>query len=116
MRYVVLADTHGDERKMLSAVDYIRALGADAGIFLGDLCSDVRLLERELDIPFTAVEGNCDAGMTMYPGQDVIESEGVRIFLCHGHRYDVYEGPQRLIWAAQERECSVALYGHTHRQ
>ena len=37
MRYVVLADTHGDERKMLSAVDYIRALGADAGIFLGDL-------------------------------------------------------------------------------
>ena len=29
MRYVVLSDTHGDVRKMLAAVDYIRALGAD---------------------------------------------------------------------------------------
>ena len=116
MRYVVLSDTHGDLRRIFAAVDYIRALGADEGLSLGDLCCDASLLEKELRIPFRAVAGNCDAGMTRWPDEDVVMAEGARIFISHGHRFDVYEGPQRLIWAAQERECTVALYGHTHRQ
>ncbi len=116
MRYVILSDTHGDVSKMLAAVDFILALKPDAGIFLGDVCADAYLLQKELDIPFTIVAGNCDAGISPYPSTAVVESEGVRIFACHGHQYDVYEGVQRLMYAAQERECAVALYGHTHHQ
>ena len=115
MRFVVLSDTHGELSKMFDAVDYIKALSPDAVIFLGDVISDALALKTELRVPFHIVQGNCD-GYSPYPATDVIEAEGVRIFICHGHQYSVKEDPQRLIWAAQERECSVALFGHTHRQ
>lgn len=113
MRFVVLSDTHGDLSRIFSAVDYIRALSPDGVIFLGDVISDALALKSEIRVPFYIVQGNCD-GISGYPDQDVVEAEGVRIFICHGHRYGVNESPQRLIWAAQERECTVALYGHTH--
>lgn len=115
MRFVVLSDTHRDLSKMFAAMDYINALSPDAVIFLGDNVSDAVALKTELRVPFHIVQGNCD-GYSTHPATDVIEAEGVRIFICHGHQYDVKESPQRLVWAAQERECSVALFGHTHRQ
>lgn len=115
MRFVVLSDTHGEMSKMFSAVDYIKALDPDAVIFLGDIVSDAAALKTELRVPFYIVQGNCD-GYSAHPATDVVEAEGVRIFICHGHQYSVKESPQRLVWAAQERECSVALFGHTHRQ
>jgi len=115
MRFVVISDTHRDLSKMFAAVDYIKALSPDAVIFLGDVVGDALALKTELRVPFHIVQGNCD-GFSSHPATDVVEAEGVRIFLCHGHQYDVKESPQRLIWAAQERECTVALFGHTHRQ
>ena len=32
-----------------------------------------------------------------------------------GHRYNVDWGVDSLVYAAQERDCQLALYGHTHR-
>ena len=116
MRFVVLSDTHGDLSKMYGALDYLRALKPDALIHLGDLCRDAELLAREMDLQLYAVAGNCDAGRTAAPQERVLEVEGVRILLCHGHERGVSDGLQRLIYAAQERECGAALYGHTHRQ
>lgn len=116
MRFAVLSDTHGDLSRMFAAADYIRALKPDALIHLGDFCADAEAMAKELRLELHAVAGNCDAGRTTHPAADVLEAEGARILLCHGHTYDVGETPQRLIWAAQERECTAALFGHTHRQ
>lgn len=116
MRFAVLSDTHGDLSRMFAAADYIRALKPDALIHLGDFCADAEAMAKELRLELHAVAGNCDAGRTTHPVVDVLEAEGARILLCHGHNYDVGETPQRLIWAAQERECTAALFGHTHRQ
>lgn len=114
MRFVVLSDTHRELSRMFSAVDYIKALDPDAVIFLGDNVTDAAALKTELHVPFHVVQGNCD-GYSAHPATDVIEAEGVRIFICHGHQYDVKESPQRLMWAAQEKNCTVALFGHTHK-
>lgn len=116
MRFAVLSDTHGDLSRMFAAADYIRALKPDALIHLGDFCADAEAMAKELRLELHAVAGNCDADRTTHPAADVLEAEGARILLCHGHTYDVGETPQRLIWAAQERECTAALFGHTHRQ
>lgn len=116
MRFAVLSDTHGDLSRMFAAADYIRALKPDALVHLGDFCADAEAMAKELRLELHAVAGNCDAGRTTHPAVDVLEAEGARILLCHGHTYDVGETPQRLIWAAQERECTAALFGHTHRQ
>ncbi len=116
MRFVVLSDTHGDLSKMYRALDYLRALAPDALIHLGDHCADGEQLARELDLPLYAVAGNCDAGRTLAPQERVLEAEGARVLLCHGHAWGVNDGLQRLLYAAQERACAAALFGHTHRQ
>ncbi|NLB61569.1 MAG: YfcE family phosphodiesterase, partial [Clostridiales bacterium] len=44
----------------------------------------------------------------------VIEYGGVKIFLTHGHLYNVNTNTFSLVLRAQELNGSVALYGHTH--
>ncbi|HIY99711.1 MAG TPA: YfcE family phosphodiesterase, partial [Firmicutes bacterium] len=56
---------------------------------------------------------NCDFSYGLE--EAVIEAEQVRIFCCHGHKYGVKSGLGRLAARAKELDCSVALYGHTHR-
>ena len=58
------------------------------------------------------VAGNND----FFGGQSefVLDVEGRRIFACHGHRYGVKSGTDRLVRAAKEKLCDVALFGHTH--
>lgn len=113
MRYLVVSDTHGDLRCLFRAMDYLRALKPDALIHLGDFCGDGRLLQKELDVPLYAVAGNCDGAMGA-DAQQVIQEQGVNILLCHGHQYGVGGDVQRLLYAALERDCAVALFGHTH--
>ena len=47
--------------------------------------------------------------------ETVIEAEGVRIFCCHGNKYGVKSTLARLAARAKELDCTLALYGHTHR-
>jgi hypothetical protein len=49
-------------------------------------------------------------------GEDelVVDIEGVKIFACHGDKYGVKSGLNRLYARADELGCKVALYGHTH--
>lgn len=48
------------------------------------------------------------------PDELELEVEGRRLFACHGHRYGVKSGTERLAEAAKARGCDIALYGHTH--
>jgi putative phosphoesterase len=114
VRFLVLSDTHGDKTGMVRALDYLDALKADALLHLGDFDADADFLGRELRLPVTAVSGNCDAFRSMRPTEEILEVEGLRLLLTHGHRYGVKENLQRLLYAALERDCAAALFGHTH--
>ncbi len=112
MRALVFSDSHGDVRGMEKAINTVS--GVDAIIHLGDIERDVRWLEKNYgQYPLYAVLGNNDfyGGR---PTEAVIELEGARIFLCHGHTRGVRRGHEGLIAAAKARGCSAALYGHTH--
>ena len=108
---VVLSDSHGRRRN----VEKIMPLFAenDFVIHLGDGSADVRDFSREHPEKALVMKGNCDFsyGMEEY----VLETEGVRVLCCHGHKYGVKTGLARLAARAKELDCSVALYGHTHR-
>ena len=114
MRFLVLSDTHGDRTRMTRALDYLEALKPDALLHLGDCTRDGEFLAREMRLPLHAVCGNCDAFSSLYPSEEVLEVEGARLFLTHGHRYGVKEDLLRLTYAAKERGCGAALFGHTH--
>lgn len=86
----------------------------DAVIHLGDYETDAQtLMARWPQLPLYQVCGNCDRGASA-PGQ-LLELEGVRLFLTHGHLYQVKYGLLRAELAAREAQADVLLFGHTHR-
>lgn len=112
MKIAVFSDTHGNTGRMLRAV---RELRPDALVHLGDYERDTRGLKETFpDIPLYQVAGNCDVS-SVSPLDAIVDFGGVRTLLTHGHRYGVDWGRlDSLIYAAQERECRLVLFGHTH--
>ena len=112
MKAAVFSDTHGSTALMIEA---IRRTRPDVIIHLGDCERDTQCIEWEFpDTPLYRVCGNCDFVPTA-PDEDIVPLGPVKAFITHGHLYDVkYRGVDRLVYAAQERGCQLALYGHTH--
>lgn len=112
-RLLVLSDTHGDVDGIRGALPLIHALKPLRIYHLGDFKRDAAFLRTQTDVPVIGVQGNCDCG-GLEPVATAEDVEGVRIFLTHGHVYDVKLDTRMLTRAAVMRNCQVALYGHTH--
>ena len=113
MKVLVLSDSHGNETRM---VNLFREGGYLAVIFLGDVVRDIEHLSMiSGHVPVYRVKGNCDM-FEFAPDEQIIEIEGKRIFITHGHNYHVKSGYGALINAALAHDVDVALCGHTHVQ
>ena len=44
----------------------------------------------------------------------IIEVEGYKIFMTHGHNYGVRYTQEYIMEAAESQGANIALYGHTH--
>ena len=111
MRILIIADSHGDTRRVDKA---ILAINPDMLIHLGDIERDVEYLTDVYPhIPIHAVVGNNDP-LCRRGADKVIEVEGVKIFMTHGHLYGVWDNGFRIAQQAEEKGCSVALFGHSH--
>ena len=112
MNIAVFSDTHGSTALMREAV---RRFRPDVIIHLGDHDRDAEILRLDFpEIPLYVVSGNCDFGSRGLLA-DVVPLGPVKAYITHGHRYNVDWGVDSLVYAAQERDCQLALYGHTHR-
>ena len=60
-----------------------------------------------------AVRGNCDFS-GKYPEERLIEINGKRIFICHGHRYNVKYGYNSIYYKGKELGADIVLFGHSH--
>ncbi len=109
---VVFSDTHGSRK----GIDSIMPLIAenDIVVHLGDGAGDVREATKLYPEKVYVCAGNCDF-FSPLPTEGVLEVEGFRIFYCHGHKYGVKRELTELAKEAKRRDCSIALYGHTHR-
>lgn len=111
MKVCVISDSHNGMSALRAAVK--AAGGVDCYIHLGDVVGDARALGEMTGLPVYAVRGNCDWSLE-YETEDVITLDGVRLFITHGHKYNVNGGTYALAACAQELACAAALYGHTH--
>ena len=112
MKAAVFSDTHHNNEPMLEAV---RRCRPDLLIHLGDHDRDAQALARAFpDIPLYSVSGNCDM-LPLAQLVDIVPLGEVKALICHGHSYDVDMGLDRLAYAARERGCAVAMFGHTHQ-
>lgn len=115
MKLLVFSDSHGRGRKIEDALE-IHGGVCDAVIFLGDGLADIhRVKEKYPKIPFFCLKGNCDFfDFSDTPEEMCVNFDGVRILLCHGHKYGVKSSLGRLMLRARELEADGVFFGHTH--
>ena len=111
MRIIVLSDTHGYINNVVGKM--MTMYKPDLIIHLGDNARDGEKISQELGIESIVVKGNCDLG-SIYNEDELIEIKGKKIFLTHGHRYDVNGGLNRIYYKGLEIGADIILFGHTH--
>ncbi|MCR5641099.1 MAG: metallophosphoesterase [Lachnospiraceae bacterium] len=110
MLVLVVSDTHGHHDNLQKVIDLVKP---DEMIHLGDSEGFGDYIQRMAGCPLHIVRGNCDFSMELEDDL-VVEIGKHKIFLTHGHRYDVQYHNQHLIAAAKAHGCDMAFYGHTH--
>jgi uncharacterized protein len=107
----VLSDSHRYTWVVEKAVKALRDY--DIIIHLGDNVQDVREITRHYKGRIIYVKGNCDFSPTI-PSELVETIDGKKIFITHGHLYDVKYDLMKLRYRAMELNADIVLYGHTH--
>ncbi len=111
MKLLVLSDSHHNISHMITAVEQ---QSPDRILHLGDHFHDAEaLLAFFPAVPLTAVPGNCDS-WTGQPPEQLLELEGRRILLSHGHLWHVKSGFETALQAARAAQADIVLFGHTH--
>ncbi|MEN6412770.1 MAG: metallophosphoesterase [Veillonellales bacterium] len=111
MKFGVISDTHGDEAAIRQAVALIGEV--DGWLHAGDYSQDGAVLAALTGQKIIAVKGNCD-GAASANINEFIDVDGKKIWLTHGHRYQVKQGIHELSWWARQYEADAVIYGHTH--
>lgn len=108
MKIYILSDSHNsfDFSNFLNI-----AQNADMVLHIGDGLRDIEDLKSVLNCDFFYVSGNCDLS-NIY--EQVVEVENHKIFMTHGHNYDVKYTLSRLKQKAKQVGADIVLYGHTH--
>lgn len=110
-KILVLSDTHGVKMYMNELVPMIKE-DIDLIIHAGDHYRDSVYLYEKTGVSQLGVLGNCD--FEIGDRELVYDIEGVKIFLTHGHRYDVKRDISILAEYAKSQGANIAIFGHTH--
>ena len=129
MKWMIASDLHGSYYYAQQLQQAFEREQADRLLFLGDLLyhgprndlprdyapKKVIPLLNSLAPKLLCVRGNCDAYSRSDAEENLLfNADGVRIFMTHGHRYNVKLGYESLANAAHFSGAQLALFGHTH--
>ena len=106
--FFIISDTHGRLELNENLLQIIK--DSDYIIHLGDGKNDLYALPKEFDDKVYSVSGNCDGG-----GDDkIIDVDGYKILLTHGHNYGVKSGLLHIKYYAKSKGVNAVFFGHTH--
>ena len=112
MKILVISDTHG---YIGNAISLIEEMNPDYIIHLGDVANDCDELSGIYPTRrIICVLGNNDFFCKSYPLERTAEIGGKKIFMCHGHKYNVKYGLHLLKKTARDAGADIVLFGHTH--
>lgn len=112
MRILVVSDTHRKLENLKIVLERVQPV--DMLLHLGDAEGDDDYIAEMARCPMALVAGNNDFFSTL-PREREIEIGEHRIFMTHGHYYDVNSGTIDIKKEAISRKCDIAMFGHTHR-
>lgn len=110
-KILITSDTHGSYDVISNYI--LDHKDIDLLIHAGDGVEDVINISYETNIDYFVVKGNNDY-FSNESYDKYIEIDQIKIFLTHGHNYNVYQGIDKIIKIAKENKCDLAIHGHTH--
>lgn len=110
-RILLVSDNHGHMGEMMELAEKVGHV--DYVLHMGDNEGTADRIRSLFDCPVVLVNGNCDH-WSMEQDEEILDIEGHRIFMCHGHHQGVNWDLSGMESAAHEYGCDIALYGHTH--
>lgn len=111
MLIAVVSDTHRNRYALDQTLKTIEP--ADILIHLGDNVQDAEYLKGKFRGSVINVRGNCDI-LDNVKSEIVEVIEGKKIFITHGHNYDVKYTILNLKYKALEIGADIVLFGHSH--
>lgn len=111
MKILVISDTHGMNKDVVDSI--LAGEKADMLIHLGDYAEDGEKISKILGVPSVIVKGNGDFNSN-YPEDRILKIKDKKIFLTHGHNYDIVYSLNNIYYRALELGADIALFGHTH--
>ncbi len=112
MKIMILSDSHAHNENVKRAIKKEGPI--DILLHLGDSQGSVEAMEELAHCPVYMVAGNCDY-FTQLPIVRIVEFGKYRIMMTHGHYHYVSVGAQDLLEEAKVNDCSIVMFGHTHR-
>lgn len=103
-----MSDTHGDAE--IIKIVRKRHQDVDCVIHCGD--SELDFEHPYLD-GVKRVRGNCDRD-SRFPEEEQFEIAGKKIFVAHGHLFNVKSTTMNLFYRAKEVEADAVFFGHSH--
>lgn len=111
MLIAVVSDTHRNNYALDQVLKNIEA--AEILIHLGDNIQDADYLKRMFKGKVINVRGNCDI-LDSVKSETIEVIDGKKIFITHGHNYDVKYTILNLKYKALEVGADIVLFGHSH--
>lgn len=114
MRLGIVSDSHGNIEALQKAAGKMGPVSVL--IHAGDFYEDALELARLTGLPgsaLKAVRGNCDISRRGQQ-EELFSAGGVRVYLTHGHRYEVKRSLEKLCRRAKEVRARVVVFGHSH--
>lgn len=108
MKLLITGDIHGKSDILEDVLK--KETTFDLHLNTGDIGLDMQTIENTKMI---AVKGNTDYYLDL-PTERLIEFQGLKILLTHGHLQNVKYGLNELIAMAKEMDVDICIFGHTH--
>ncbi|MGL5918840.1 MAG: metallophosphoesterase family protein [Cetobacterium sp.] len=112
MKILVITDSHGNTRDIY---DIITKENPELVIWTGDHSGDGEECSSAFpEIKFSIVRGNCDYFDRKFNDEEILDLDGVKILITHGHLYDVKNDLLTLESKAESYKVDAVCFGHTH--
>lgn len=111
MKILIISDSHGRNTyldRVLTSVGPIDML-----LHMGDLEGSENYIMSKAGCPVEMVSGNNDY-FTDIPRDKIVRVGSYKVFMTHGHRYQVNFGLDTIKQAGRERGVDIVMFGHTH--
>ncbi|MCY7008815.1 metallophosphoesterase [Fusobacterium simiae] len=112
-KILVLSDSHSYFDEALKIFEEEKP---DIVIGAGDGIKDIDNLSYvHPEAKYYMVKGNCDYFDRSHSEENLFEIEGVKIFLTHGHLYNVKRSLSSIREIGKQLNASLVVFGHTHK-